>query len=109
MERLFCVIPCYNEQEVLPETARRLSEKYDKLISLGFEVVKPQGAFYLLMKSPFEDESKLVDMAKKHHIIFASTKTFGCPGYVRIAYCVDYEMIKRSFPAFDALAKECKM
>ena len=78
---------------------------YDKLTSLGFEVVKPQGAFYLLMKSPFEDESKLVDLAKKQHIIFASTKTFGCPGYVRIAYCVDYDMIKRSLPEFKSLAE----
>lgn len=81
---------------------------YEKLTALGFEVVKPQGAFYLLVKSPVEDEEEFVAQAKKNHIIFVSTKSFGCPGYVRIAYCVDYEMIKRSIPAFEQLAKDVK-
>ena len=80
---------------------------YEKLTDLGFEVIKPEGAFYLLVKSPFEDESRFVELGKKQHIIMVSTKTFGCPGYVRIAYCVDYDMIKRSIPAFERLAKEC--
>ncbi len=80
---------------------------YNKLTELGFNVVKPQGAFYLLMQSPFEDEAEFAALAKKHHIILVSTKTFGCPGYVRIAYCVDYKMIERSLPAFEALAKDC--
>ncbi len=81
---------------------------YDKLTELGFEVVKPEGAFYLLMKSPLEDYDAFVELAKKQHIILVSTKTFGCPGYVRIAYCVDYEMIKRSLNAFEKLAEEIK-
>lgn len=82
---------------------------YEKLTELGFEVVKPEGAFYLLVRSPFEDENKFVELGKKQHIIMVSTTTFGCPGYVRIAYCVDYEMIKRSLSAFENLAKECKI
>ncbi|SFH75028.1 aspartate aminotransferase [Pseudobutyrivibrio sp. OR37] len=82
---------------------------YEKLTELGFEVVKPEGAFYLLVKSPFEDENKFVELGKKQHIIMVSTTTFGCPGYVRIAYCVDYEMIKRSLSAFENLAKECQI
>jgi len=80
---------------------------YGKLTDLGFEVVKPQGAFYLLVKSPYENEEEFVKAAKKNHIILVSTKTFGCPGYVRIAYCVDYKMIERSLPAFEQLAKDC--
>lgn len=80
---------------------------YENLVKMGFNVVKPQGAFYLLVQSPFEDEAEFVALAKKHHIILVSTKTFGCPGYVRIAYCVDNDMIKRSLPAFEALAKDC--
>lgn len=80
---------------------------YGKLTELGFEVVKPQGAFYLLVKSPYENEEEFVKAAKKNHIILVSTKTFGCPGYVRIAYCVDYKMIERSLPAFEQLAKDC--
>ena len=82
---------------------------YEKLTELGFEVVKPEGAFYLLVKSPFEDENRFVDLGKKQHIIMVSTTTFGCPGYVRIAYCVDYEMIKRSIAAFERLADECNI
>ncbi|MBE5915274.1 MAG: pyridoxal phosphate-dependent aminotransferase [Pseudobutyrivibrio ruminis] len=81
---------------------------YEKLTDLGFEVIKPEGAFYLLVKSPFEDESRFVELGKKQHIIMVSTKTFGCPGYVRIAYCVDYDMIKRSLPAFERLAKDSR-
>ncbi len=80
---------------------------YSKLTDFGFEVVKPQGAFYLLVKSPYENEEEFVKAAKKNHIILVSTKTFGCPGYVRIAYCVDYKMIERSLPAFEQLAKDC--
>ena len=80
---------------------------YSKLTELGFAVVKPQGAFYLLVKSPYENEEEFVKAAKKNHIILVSTKTFGCPGYVRIAYCVDYDMINRSLKAFEQLAKDC--
>ena len=82
---------------------------YEKLTELGFDVVKPEGAFYLLVKSPFEDENRFVDLGKKQHIIMVSTTTFGCPGYVRIAYCVDYEMIKHSLVAFEKLADECNI
>ncbi len=80
---------------------------FDGLKKLGFEMVEPQGAFYLLLKSPMEDEAEFAALAKKHHIILVSTKTFGCPGYVRLAYCVDYKMIERSMPAFAALAADC--
>ena len=98
---------CLDEGVDLDFYYRNRKLLYDKLTSLGFKVVKPQGAFYLLVKAPMEDEEEFVSLAKKHHIILVSTKSFGCPGYIRMAYCVDYEMIKRSIPAFEALAKEC--
>ncbi|PHU41052.1 aspartate aminotransferase [Pseudobutyrivibrio ruminis] len=98
---------CLDEGVDLDFYDRNRKLLYDKLTSLGFKVVKPQGAFYLLVKDPMEDEEEFVSLAKKHHIILVSTKSFGCPGYIRMAYCVDYEMIKRSIPAFEALAKEC--
>lgn len=98
---------CLDEGVDLDFYDRNRKVLYDKLTSLGFKVVKPQGAFYLLVKAPMEDEEEFVSLAKKHHIILVSTKSFGCPGYIRMAYCVDYEMIKRSIPAFEALAKEC--
>ena len=79
---------------------------YDNLTRLGFTCVKPQGAFYLFIKSPFDDESEFVAMAKKQGILVVPARTFGCAGYVRLAYCVSYDMLERSIPAFERLAKE---
>lgn len=77
------------------------------LTECGFTCTKPEGAFYLFMKSPIEDEKKFVEMAKKYHILIVPGSTFVCPGYVRIAYCVAYETIINSMPAFKKLAEEC--
>lgn len=82
---------------------------YNKLIELGFTCSKPQGAFYLFIKSPDADEKKFVETAKKYHILLVGGTTFSCPGYVRLAYCVSYEMIERSLPAFEKLAEEYKL
>ena len=78
---------------------------YDKLTGIGFECLKPQGAFYLFVKSPLADYKQFVEAAKKEHILMVDASSFGCPGYVRLAYCVSPEMIKRSFAAFDRLAE----
>lgn len=78
---------------------------YESLTTLGFTCVKPQGAFYMLVKSPVANEQEFVDEGKKHHILMVSTSSFGCPGYVRLAYCVPYETIERSLPAFQKLAE----
>ncbi len=79
---------------------------YKELTEMGFDIVKPDGAFYMLIKSPTQDEEEFVAMGKKYHIILVPAKSFGCPGYVRLAYCVSNDMIKRSLPAFKKLANE---
>lgn len=79
---------------------------YNELTKYGFECVKPQGAFYLFVKSPVEDEKIFVDAAKKQHILVVPGSSFACPGYVRIAYCVSYDTIKNSLPGFRKLAEE---
>ncbi|MCI9058467.1 MAG: pyridoxal phosphate-dependent aminotransferase [Lachnospiraceae bacterium] len=79
---------------------------YGKLTELGFTCVRPQGAFYLFLKSPEPEEKKFVEAARKHHILLVGGSAFSCPGYVRLAYCVSYEMLKRSLPAFETLAEE---
>ena len=76
------------------------------LFRSGFECVKPQGAFYLFVKSPVEDEKEFVAAAKKYNILIVPGTTFACPGYVRMAYCVDFGMIERSLPSFKKLAQE---
>ncbi len=78
---------------------------YDSLVSYGFTCVKPQGAFYLFMKTPCE-EMEFVNEAKKHHILLVPGSSFGCKGYVRIAYCVSYETIEGSLNGFMELAKK---
>ena len=79
---------------------------YNSLKEYGYECVKPQGAFYLFVKSPSEDETEFVNAAKKHHILVVPGSSFACPGYVRIAYCVAYDTIKNSLPGFKELAQE---
>ncbi|MEA3464885.1 MAG: pyridoxal phosphate-dependent aminotransferase [Thermodesulfobacteriota bacterium] len=79
---------------------------YQELIALGFEVVKPQGGFYLFPKSPLDDDAEFVQKAQEYNILLVPGKGFGAPGYFRIAYCVDKEMIERSLPAWKKLAAD---
>ncbi|MDR1018613.1 MAG: pyridoxal phosphate-dependent aminotransferase [Lachnospiraceae bacterium] len=79
---------------------------YEGLESLGFDVIKPQGAFYLFMKAPIADEKEFVANAKKYNILIVPGSSFGAPGYVRIAYCVAFETIKNSMEAWKKLAAD---
>lgn len=79
---------------------------YKSLLSYGYECVKPQGAFYLFVKALEEDDKKFAEAAKKYNILIVPGSSFGCPGYVRIAYCVDYGVIERALPSFKKLAEE---
>ena len=78
------------------------------LESYGFEVVRPDGAFYLFVKSLEPDSDAFAERAKQHELLIVSAKSFGVEGYVRISYCVEPDMIERSLPAFKALAKSYK-
>jgi len=90
------------------EYKKRRDLLYNHLISLGFECIKPQGAFYLFPKSLIEDDAEFVKMALKYNLLIVPGRGFGCPGYFRIAYCTSLETIENSLPAFEALAKECR-
>lgn len=78
---------------------------YAGLTELGFECVKPEGAFYLFMKSPIHDRA-FCNLAKGHNILMVPGSTFGCSGFVRLAYCVSYDTIVNSLPKFREIAKE---
>ncbi|MCL6612790.1 MAG: pyridoxal phosphate-dependent aminotransferase [Peptococcaceae bacterium] len=82
---------------------------YNHLTSLGFEMVKPQGAFYLFPKSPLPDDLEFVRLAQKHNILVVPGAGFGQAGYFRIAYCIDRQIIQNSLPAWTALAGELGM
>ena len=77
---------------------------YNSLTDMGFECIKPQGAFYLFVKAPGGDDKGFCEKAKEFNLLLVPGTTFNGPGYVRIAYCVSPDMIKRSLPAFEKLA-----
>lgn len=79
---------------------------YNGLKDFGYDCIKPQGAFYLFIKSPTEDEKVFCEAAKKHNILIVPGSSFACPGYIRIAYCVAYNTIEKALPGFQALAEE---
>ena len=116
------VIGCVNAPSLMQRVIKRCIEKnakvnlaaydrnrnllYNSLKEYGFSCIKPEGAFYLFVKAPIADEKEFCSQAQKHNLLLVPGSSFACPGYVRIAYCVSYEQIERSLPAFQALAKE---
>lgn len=78
---------------------------YDGLTKLGFTCIKPEGAFYLWVKSPVDNEEEFVEEGKKLHLLMVKGSAFGCGGFVRLAYCVSHETIQNSLPAFAKLAE----
>ena len=94
------VAKCINEKTDLTFYNRNRETLYNGLIDCGFECIKPQGAFYLFVKSPVENEKAFCEEAKKLHILMVPGSSFACPGYVRLAYCVSYETIVNSLPKF---------
>ncbi len=79
---------------------------YNALSEMGFEFVRPDGAFYLFIKSPEADSMAFCKKAMLKDILLVPGDTFFYPGYARLAYCVSYDTISRSLPKFRELAKE---
>ncbi len=79
---------------------------YDKLVELGFEVVRPGGTFYIFPKALEDDAVAFCKKARKYNLILVPSDSFGVPGYVRMAYCIDTEKVKRSLPALERFVKE---
>lgn len=100
------VAKCLDSKVDLDIYNRNRELLYNSLVSYGYQCVKPQGAFYLFIKALEENDKEFSEKAKKHNLLIVPGSSFGCPGYCRIAYCVDYGMIERSLPEFGKLAKE---
>ena len=97
---------CLNEKTDISYYDRNREALYNGLKECGFDCIKPEGAFYLFVKSPVENEKEFCEAGKKYNILMVSGSSFACPGYVRLAYCVSYETIINSLPKFAELAKE---
>lgn len=85
------------------DTNRRML--YEALTEYGYFAVKPDGAFYLFVKALEEDANAFCERAKQYELLLVPGDDFGCPGFVRISYCVSTEQIKKSLPAFKKLAE----
>ena len=113
------VIGCVNAPSLIQRVIKRCVdanvnlEAYDRnrnllyngLKECGFSCIKPEGAFYLFVKSPVENEKEFCEVCKQYNVLVVPGSSFACPGYVRIAYCVSYGQIERSLPAFRKIAE----
>ena len=79
---------------------------YEGLTGMGYTCVKPEGTFYFMMKAPEPDAEAFCRRAMERDLLLAPTDTFGLPGYVRIAFCVDTATVEKALPVFAALAAE---
>ena len=81
---------------------------YDGLTKIGYKCFKPQGAFYMFVKALEDSAENFCEKAKEEDVLVVPATGFGCPGWVRISYCVDSDMIKRSMPAFERIYNKYK-
>ena len=94
---------CVSLRPDLDSYDRNRKALYEGLIAAGYEVAKPDGAFYLFVKAPGGDANAFSEKAKAKDLLVVPGDGFGCPGYFRVCYCVSYEMIQRSLPVFAEL------
>lgn len=102
------VIDCVDEPtdvEAYAENRRALTEG---LSELGYEFIEPQGAFYLWVKALESDANAFFERAKSFELLPVPSDSFGCPGWVRVGYCVSHETIVNSMPAWKKLAESYK-
>ena len=78
----------------------------DALTEFGYEIARPDGAFYLFIKAPGGDARAFSEKAKQRDLLLVPGDEFGCPGWLRLCYCVSYDTIVRSLPVFKALLEE---
>ena len=78
---------------------------YEGLTAMGYQVAKPEGAFYLFVRAPGDDAAVFSEKAKQKDLLLVPGGDFGCPEYLRICYCVSHEMILRSLPIFEELIR----
>ncbi len=95
---------CLDEKTDIGFYAENRDLMYDALTEMGYECIRPDGAFYMFIKSPAEDEKEFVNAAKEEHILLVPGSSFACSGFVRLSYCVSHETCRNSLPGFKRLA-----
>lgn len=97
------LIKCVGQTGDVKEYKKNRDLLYRELSRIGYNLRKPEGAFYMFMEALEENSENFSKRAMEENLLLVDAESFGCPGYVRISYCVDHEMIKRSIPAFERL------
>ena len=97
---------CTHLRPDLESYDRNRKALYEGLSALGYEMAKPDGAFYLFVKAPGGDAAAFSEKAKQKNLLLVPGDDFGCPGYFRVCYCVSFDMIQRSLPVFAQLLQE---
>lgn len=101
------VAECLDTTSDLSVYERNMELLYAELVDLGFTVVKPGGTFYIFPKALEEDSVAFCRKAQDYDLALVPGDTFGCPGYFRMAYCIDTEKVQRSFAALRAFVRDC--
>ena len=95
-----------NETSDLSVYETNMNLIYDRLSELGFTVVKPGGTFYIFPKALEKDAGGFCRKALAYDLVLVPADNFGCPGYFRMAYCIDTEKVKRSLPVLERFVRE---
>ena len=102
----YTIAQCLNDTADVSVYEKNRTILYDALTEIGYTVIKPDGAFYMFVKSLEEDANKFYERAKNFELLLVPSDSFGVEGFVRISYCVDTDLIERSIPAFKALYED---
>lgn len=102
----YTVMSCLGKTADLSLYEKNRNLLYSALTEYGYSAVRPDGAFYLFIKSPEPDANNFCERAKKYELLLVPGDSFGAEGYVRISYCVSTETIMRALPAFKRLIEE---
>lgn len=100
------VVQRCSEKDVLPDLTiyrRNRDALYHALSEIGYRCIPPDGAFYLFVEAPNGDGDAFSELAKREDILVVSGRSFGCPEFIRISYCVNHETILRAIPGFKKL------
>lgn len=102
------IAECVNITCDMSEYEKNRDILYNGLIDNGYECKKPQGTFYLFLKSPIKDEKEFCNIAKKFNILMVPGSSFAMPGYVRLAFCTETKIVEKSIDKFKELMDEIK-
>lgn len=100
------IAKCADVQPDISSYKKNRDYLYNALKEIGYECADPSGAFYLFVKAPNGNADEFSEIAKKYDLLLVSGSAFGCSSFFRASYCVDYDMIVRSIPAFEKAYKD---